>query len=158
DAPAAAPPPRWSGTEPIRGGRPVARLAEGAATSDSAGVSRATWRRKLTPGERAEWDFVLPLYPLAPGTHAPARPHDALVAEARGRWRERLERAGVVRCGRPAYDALERASLVTLLVCEERSGAHLVPIGNPFQYRDVWLRDGARAVRALALAGQRDLA
>src|SRR5262249_11524255 len=44
------------------------------------------------------------------------------------------------------------------ITCEERSGDHLVPIGNPFQYRDVWLRDGARAVRALALAGQHDLA
>jgi len=40
-----------------------------------------------------------------------------------------------------------------LLACRERRGATAVPVGSPFQYRDVWLRDGARAVAALAVAG-----
>jgi GH15 family glucan-1,4-alpha-glucosidase len=31
-----------------------------------------------------------------------------------------------------------------------------VPIGGPFHYRDVWLRDGARAMQALALCGYTD--
>ncbi len=33
-----------------------------------------------------------------------------------------------------------------------------MPIGSPLQYRDVWIRDGARTVRALAVAGLTDLA
>src|SRR5439155_1656040 len=40
----------------------------------------------------------------------------------------------------------------------ERAEGHWVPMGNPFQYRDVWLRDGARVVRALALVGLTDFA
>jgi hypothetical protein len=50
-------------------------------------------------------------------------------------------------------NAAYRAALVTLIQCQERVGDDWVSIGNPFQYRDVWLRDGARVVRALAVAG-----
>jgi hypothetical protein len=158
DRPAVAPPPYWAGKRPVRGGRQVARLPEGFVVVQTAGGSRATWRRRLAPGERADWDFLIPLYPVPAGTRLPERAHDRLTAESRAWWREQLARSPQIRTGRPDYDALERASQVTLLICEERSGPALVPIGNPFQYRDVWLRDGARSVRALALDGRRDLA
>src|SRR5262249_24550765 len=124
DAPAIAPPPHWDGTQPIRGGGQGAQLPQGATGGGVARVRRPTWRKRLAPGERAEWDFLVPLYPMAPGARIPPRPHDAVVAEARTRWRERLGRTNVVRTGHLEYDALERASLITLLTCEERSGSH----------------------------------
>src|SRR5204863_9837131 len=49
-------------------------------------------------------------------------------------------------------NALNAARLL-LLACRERRGDVWVPIGNPFQYRDVWLRDGARVAYALAISG-----
>src|SRR5439155_2449440 len=56
---------------------------------------------------------------------------------------------------------LERAyrqALIVLLGCTELHADRLIPIGNPFQYRDVWLRDGARCVTALAMVGQTERA
>ena len=150
--------PHWDGTRPVRGGREVARLPEGFHVTETAGTSRASWRRRLSPGETAEWEFLVPLYPVPAGTRVAERAHADVTVESRRWWREQLARSTQLRTGRAEYDALERASLVTLLACEERSGSRLVPIGSPFQYRDVWLRDGARSVRALALAGQRELA
>jgi len=163
DASPASGPPHWNGADPFWDGGHVARLPGGFATSFTDSGTRAIWRRRLAHGERAEWCFAIPLYPAAAASHPfphsriPARAHDDVVAEARRAWRERLARSTTIRSGRAEYDALERAARVTLLICEERSGPHLVPIGNPFQYRDVWLRDGARSVRALALAGEREL-
>jgi hypothetical protein len=49
-----------------------------------------------------------------------------------------------------------RAARVLLLSCWEPRGADRVPIGGPFHYRDVWLRDGARVIEALALTGSTD--
>jgi len=49
-----------------------------------------------------------------------------------------------------------RAAEVVLLACRERRGATWLPIGGPFHYRDVWLRDGARAIQALAQWGRLD--
>ena len=42
---------------------------------------------------------------------------------------------------------------MVLLACRERRGDRWVPVGGPFHYRDVWLRDGARAIQALSLSG-----
>jgi hypothetical protein len=43
-------------------------------------------------------------------------------------------------------------------VCQERDRGDLIPLGRPLQYRDVWLRDAARTVRALAVAGYTEMA
>ena len=152
-------PPHWDGVDPFWNGGHVARLPDGFTTTFTDRGFRAVWRRRLAHGEQADWTFAIPLYPVAPGSplphsRIPTRAHDEVVAGSRRAWRERLARSTAVLTGRPEYDALERAALVTLFLCEERSGPHLVPIGNPFQYRDVWLRDGARSVRALALSGE----
>jgi hypothetical protein len=55
--------------------------------------------------------------------------------------------------GDPETERAVRAARVVLLLCRERSGTHWVPTGGPFQYHDVWLRDGARVVAALSVAG-----
>jgi hypothetical protein len=45
---------------------------------------------------------------------------------------------------------------VVLLCARERRDEDWVSLGGPFQYRDVWLRDGARVVEALAVSGYTD--
>ena len=114
---------------------------------------RASWR--LAPGESRSQRFVLPAYPTAAAALASwARvPHARRVSEVREHWDAEVRRGARFELGdREVEDAL-RAALVVLLSCRERRGALWVPIGGPFQYRDVWLRDGARAACALSVAG-----
>jgi hypothetical protein len=44
--------------------------------------------------------------------------------------------------------------MALLLSSRERRGPYWIPIGSPLQYRDVWLRDGARVIAALAAMGR----
>jgi hypothetical protein len=99
--------------------------------------------------------LVLPAYP-APSSRLSAwarTPHARRAEETRRAWSALLGRGTRFELGDPEVEAALRAALVVLLTCRERRGANTVPIGSPFQYRDVWLRDGARAVAALAVAG-----
>ncbi|MFN8587024.1 MAG: hypothetical protein U0704_04405 [Candidatus Eisenbacteria bacterium] len=84
--------------------------------------------------------------------------HEAHAARARAAWREWLGRGAVIATPDTLVNQAYRAAIVTLLQGQERSAGEWVPIGNPFQYRDTWLRDGARVVRALALGGWTELA
>jgi hypothetical protein len=102
----------------------------------------------------------MPIYPIpASGRGIERRAgHDAVVGEARAYWRQRLEEGARLATPDSLVNAAWRAALVTLLVSHERDRGEWVPIGNPLQYRDVWLRDAARVVRALAVAGYTDMA
>ncbi|HTR96752.1 MAG TPA: hypothetical protein VMH61_02525 [Candidatus Acidoferrales bacterium] len=152
---AARPPPglAWRGRDAVGAGARLARVPGDCERSGAGDSLVALIRRTLAPGERASWTFWMPAYPLGPRVHASARDHDAVLADARTRWRERLDRGDRIDCGAPRFDRMERAARVTLLECLEREPEGLAVIGNPFQYRDVWLRDGARALRALSLCG-----
>jgi hypothetical protein len=109
----------------------------------------------LAPGAVVEHRLLLPTYPTA--DHLLARharfPHERRVSEA-------LQAANAALAGGTSFalpdselvNALNAARLL-LLACRERRGDAWVPIGNPFQYRDVWLRDGARVAYALAISG-----
>jgi hypothetical protein len=109
----------------------------------------------LAPGAVFERRLLLPTYPTA--DHLLARnarfPHARRVSEA-------LQAANAALAGGTSFalpdsevvSALNAARLL-LLVCRERRGDVWLPIGNPFQYRDVWLRDGARVAHALAISG-----
>jgi hypothetical protein len=164
----------WRGHEAVRNGLVVAELDQAIAlpaggptlqqpgTTSGAGPGTlvARWSARLRPGERRQWDFVVPLYPVATGreTELSKTSHAQVVAAARRYWRARLAAAAVFDTPDTLVNLAWRAALVTLIACQERSAGHWVPIGNPFQYRDVWLRDGARVVRGLAVAGLGDLA
>jgi len=175
----------WQGREALRNGRIVAVVDRAATlpgdaptpsrpattTGYGAGALVARCAARLRPGERRHWDFLLPLYPVARGRAgaleglAPAPPgalaglaHERAVAESRRYWRHWLAQAAAFETPDTLVNLAWRAALVTLVACQERDQGHWVPIGNPFQYRDVWLRDGARVVRALAVAGLADLA
>ncbi len=107
---------------------------------------------------------VLPAYPAPASVLADwARPpHEERVTQARRHWDRTLAQGTRFELGDPEVENALRAAEVVLLSLRERRGPLWVPIGGPFHYRDVWLRDGARAVSALAVAGftqvSRDLA
>lgn len=123
--------------------------------ADSAGVLRAVCRATLARGESREWHFVLPAYPVDAdaGDLRKAVRHDEVVTRARRAWRGWIGDAVELATPDTLINAAWRAALVTLIQCQERIGEDWVSIGNPFQYRDVWIRDGARTVRAFAVAG-----
>lgn len=102
----------------------------------------------------------MPLYPVSRGRRALVREarHERVAGEARRFWRQTLARAAALETPVTLVNAWWRAVLVTLVRCQERDAGRWVPIGNSFQYRDVWLHDGARALRALAEVGLQDYA
>jgi hypothetical protein len=131
----------------------VGRPARTEGTGPGSLIARCTAR--LAPGDTRHWDFAMPLYPVAPGRGGALAnaSHEAVASESRRFWRDRLASAASLSTPDTLVNLAWRASLVTLVVSQERDRGRWVPLGNPFQYRDVWLRDGARTVRALAVAG-----
>ncbi|HEY6866365.1 MAG TPA: hypothetical protein VI792_03855 [Candidatus Eisenbacteria bacterium] len=118
-------------------------------------------RARLVPGQHPTWTFWMPAYPvpLAVAQRIDrSLDHGRIVSAARLAWRDWLGRATRLETPDARINAAWRASLVTLIQCQERRGEDWVPIGNPFQYRDVWIRDAARTIRALAVAGLTRLA
>jgi hypothetical protein len=140
----------------------LARAPQGTHTTRGPGPGAliATGRARLARGERQEWHYWMPAYPSTARGEMLERlaAHDAVVGEARRFWRGRLAHGSTLATPDSLVDAAYRAACVTLLLCQERRGDAWVPIGNPFQYRDVWIRDGARVVRALLVAGHTDVA
>ncbi len=124
------------------------------------GALSATGRARLSRGERHQWHYWMPAYPTTAAGESIERiaRHDQVVADARTIWREWLAKGTQLSTPDSLVNAAWRAALVTLLTCQERDRNEWVPIGNPLQYRDVWLRDAARVVRALAVAGYTDIA
>ena len=118
------------------------------------------WRGTLAPGEARTHRFLLPAY--ASAARALARwarvSHARRVADALAQWDRWLGEGATFSLGDPATEAALRAANVVLLACRERRGARWVPLGGPLQYRDVWLRDGARLVAALAISGHGEIA
>ncbi len=109
----------------------------------------------LAPGASHSLRVVLPTYPATARALAAwaRRPHPRRAAEARRFWEREAGRGARFRLGDPEVETALDAARITLLALRERRGGAWVPIGNPFQYRDIWLRDGARAIRALAVLG-----
>lgn len=139
--------PRWG-----LGGEP--ELVNGwcaQATKDDSIVVR--WR--LAPGESKALRCVLPSHPT-PGRLLAGwarTSHPARMAEARRAWKLELNRSAWLSLGDPEVESAWKGALVVLLACRARHGDLWAPVGGPFHYRDTWVRDGARSVRALAIAG-----
>ena len=163
----------WSKRAALRNGRVVAvvdrdaTFLPGAPTLQRPALTRgpgpgalvARCTARLARGEQRHWDFLLPAYPVAADERALARAsHERIASASRRFWRGWLARAARLETPDTLVNSAWRAALVTLVACQERDAGHWVPIASPFQYRDVWLRDGARVVRALAVAGLTDLA
>src|SRR5262249_46071411 len=109
----------------------------------------------LAPGATWATRFLFPAYPTpARALAAWARvPHARRAAEARRHWAETLAHGTRFELGDPEVEHALDAARVTMLACRERRGGRWLPIGAPLHYRDVWLRDGARVIAALACSG-----
>lgn len=114
---------------------------------------RADW--SLPPGASRELRALLPAYPTPANDLAGAarRPHAGYVEETRRYWRRTLDAGTRFELGDPEVEDALNGARILMLSCRERRGADWVPIGGPFHYRDVWLRDGARLAQALAVTG-----
>jgi len=136
--------------------QPVHAWSDGRAGGET--EREASWT--LRPGERRRIRFAFPAYPMEAGAlGAWARsPHANRVTEARAYWTRILGEGMQLALGDPEVERAVAAARVILLSCCERHGERWLPIGGPFHYRDVWLRDGARAIQALALCGHTKVA
>lgn len=165
----------WSGNMALRNGRVVAIMAPNrrsksvhpsrsnpATTTDRTGSRLvAHYRERLGPGHKLVKKFMIPAYPLEPAIAARVVKQltfGRAAATSRAMWRAQLAEGATLHTPDSLVNAAWRAGVVTLLLSQERAGDDTIAIGNPFQYRDVWLRDGAQMVRALAVAGQTRLA
>jgi len=109
----------------------------------------------LGPGESRTLRFVFTTHPVArERLEEWARaPHAARVAQTRAFWRQEIDRGMNLELGDRDVESAVFAARVVLLSLRERRCGEWVPLGGPFHYRDVWLRDGARAIQALAVSG-----
>jgi len=152
-----------AGVDPVAdlGADPPSVLHPAHSVGFGPGALTASCRATVAPGQTRSWDFWMPAQPAAPQVAARlahALHHEQVVTECRRAWRGRLASATRLETPDSLANHAWRAALVTLIQCQERAGDGWAPIGNPFQYRDVWIRDGARVVRALAVAGLTGLA
>jgi len=110
---------------------------------------------RLRPGETRSFDVVLPAYPTARRELAALAsvPHERRVEEARSYWSQEVARGASFDVPDPELRMAIRAARVLLLAARERRDVDWVPLGGPFHYRDVWVRDGARVTEALAVSG-----
>jgi hypothetical protein len=83
-------------------------------------------------------------------------PHERQAQRVRDYWLHEVDRGAQFDIPDPEVKAAIRAARVVLLASRERRDSDWVPIGNPFQYRDVWVRDGARVIEALAVSGYQE--
>lgn len=149
--------------EPEPGTLPPALRWAAPGTRDSAqgwgggGANGPALREQATlpAGASRERVLLLPAYacPAAELARLARVPHARRVRESLARWDGWLAEGARFSLGDPEVENALRASRIVLLSSRERRGALVLPVGGPFQYRDVWLRDGARAAQALAVTG-----
>lgn len=114
----------------------------------------------LAPGASASFRILMPT------VSAPRRQlqrdaqtqHSEYMRQVRGFWRSVLNSGLRIQLDDERTERACREALAVLLCAWEARGQDVLPIGSPFQYRDIWVRDGARAIAALALWGHMALA
>lgn len=112
-------------------------------------------RANARPGRPVRWRFLLA------GTNDAARSlgavarvrHESCLRTAARAWRDQRREAARLHLGDSRVESAVDDALLVLMGCTERRDSALVPLGNPFQYRDTWIRDVARQVSALAQWG-----
>jgi len=154
DAPRGPPsPPEWG---PESKGALVHAWCEGGATQGP--VTVFDW--KVAPGETRSARVIYPAYATPPSAmRSWARVgHDTRIEQERTYWQHELDQGAQFELPDATVVRALRSAAVMMLACRERVDAAWAPIGSPFQYRDIWLRDAARVVQALTLIGHTDVA
>ena len=148
---------------PERPSPPLAWNRSDTAYAWTAGGGReavTSFEASIRPGESGIWRALLPAYPTLSRRllDLARRPHSAWRRDVVRAWRSQLEAGTRFALGDPEVERALDAARVLLLASWERRGTSRVPIGGPFHYRDVWLRDGARQIHALSVSGHTQLA
>ena len=145
-ATAGAAPRRWNAP-----GGAVAGYSHDLETSGSAGVSNVT----LAPGGEHAWQLVLAAHalPRAVLERWSRAGQASREAEARRYWEAAVARGTRIELADPEVEDALRAARVLLLTSTLHAAGATLPTAGPFQYHDVWLRDGARSVAALSVSG-----
>jgi hypothetical protein len=137
----------WAGP---RSRSPVEGWCDGRARG---GTAMYSWQ--LKSGETRSARFELPSYRIRAKAISKWAliTHRANVAEARRYWSKLLNSGMQLIVNDRDAERAYREAVVVLLGCTQRHEGRWIIAGNPFQYRDIWLRDGARCVSALSMAG-----
>jgi hypothetical protein len=119
-----------------------------AASRDSVLVMRA----RLRPSEERHWRFIVASHPaeLRALKQAMRLPHAQWKRNATKAWESRFAGAARLALGDPVLEKAAEHAIFVLIGCTEGHPDGTVPIGNPFQYRDTWIRDAARQIAALS--------
>lgn len=114
----------------------------------------------LAPGESVRVRFLIPAYAETGGTlrRIAGDSHEMAIQRAVQRWATALDSGLALGIPDTQTAAAFRSAVSVLLGCTQVSHEHTISIGNPFQYRDVWLRDGSRCASSLAVAGHTAIA
>ncbi len=106
-------------------------------------------------GRPLRWRFVLAASPRAAGAlrKLARTSHASHVAVADREWVAMLAPAARFQIADSTLRQAVDEALLVLLGSSERTAGELRAIGNPFQYRDTWIRDAARQASALAQWG-----
>jgi hypothetical protein len=123
-------------------------------SSDSVLVMRA----RLDAARQGRWRFILASHPV------PQRTLEKAIRASQSQWRHRAAKSwrrlytasSELDVHDPLLEQAVEQAVFVLRGCTERSSAGVVPIGNPFQYRDTWIRDAARQITALSQWGMVD--
>ena len=143
--------PRWASRD---GGKP----AHGWVAPVLREPLQGQW--SLAPGESVGFRYIIPAYAESESTlrRLGQLSHRAVVQRAGLRWSATLDTGVVLGIPDPAVADAFRSAVSVLLGCTQTREGREIPIGNPLQYRDVWLRDGSRCAASLAMAGHIGLA
>ena len=122
--------------------------------ASSAGAT-STLVASATSARPARWRFLVAGSPRVAGRLGALahRSHATLAAEVERAWSLTLATSASLTTGDPALEQAVDEALLVLVGCTERDGGRLRAVGNPFHYRDTWIRDAARQVSALSQWG-----
>ena len=109
-------------------------------------------RSKLGVAEVQRWRFVVASHPVESATLVESSRigHEQWKRDAIRAWHARQAGSAKLHLDDPVVEEAAEQALFVLLACTESNSNGIIPIGNPFQYRDTWIRDGARQIAALS--------
>ena len=153
--------PIWVAADAADPSAPLPHWANGdhsdlaAAMNDQATAIGLSLDWHLAPHSSQETQVILSSYPISARVlRDQARiSFPAKAGRAREYWERQIAAGSSLSVHDTQIESAVRAAKVLLLQARSRMANQWLPLGGPFQYSDVWLRDGARSIAALSVWG-----